>query len=396
MGLINWTMEKLSPSQQYISSNGTASASSNEPTHTYIQCYDRIEIVNRAVNMIVNDVAAIKHVVGDKIPSHTPLTVGVKKAQLNRILNKEPNPFQDVSSFKRALILDFLLDGNIFIYWDGANMFHIPATTMKVVSDPKKFISHYEYDGGRIKYRTDEIIHIKENSYESVWRGTSRLKPALGSMALILEMKKFQMDFFKNGATPGLVLETEQAINDRLKDRLQDQWGARYRPNSGGRRILILDNGMKLKPVTEVSFKDLDFQNAIAENEKIVLKALGVPPLLLDAGNNANIRPNHRLYYLETIIPIVEMMNSAFERFFGFDVYEDISYIHAMRPELREEAAYWSTLVNGGIAAPDEARESIGLKPMGGEFAEIRVPQNIAGSAANPGTGGRPPEDAEE
>ena len=33
---------------------------------------------------------------------------------------------------------------------------------------------------------------------------------------------------------------------------------------------------------------------------------MGVPPILLDGGNNANIRPNHRLYYLETILPIVE------------------------------------------------------------------------------------------
>ena len=52
---------------------------------------------------------------------------------------------------------------------------------------------------------------------------------------------------------------------------------------------------------------------------------MGVPPILMDSGNNANIRPNHRLYYLETILPIVRKINFAFERFFGFTIKEDFA-----------------------------------------------------------------------
>ena len=81
-------------------------------------------------------------------------------------------------------------------------------------------------------------------------------------------------------------------------------WQHRYRPDSGGRRPLILDGGIEVDSISNISFKDLDFQTAILDNEKIILKALGIPPILLDSGNNANIRPNLRLYYLETILPI--------------------------------------------------------------------------------------------
>ena len=63
---------------------------------------------------------------------------------------------------------------------------------------------------------------------------------------------------------------------------------------------------------SNINFKELDFQSAISENEKIILKALGVPPIMLDSGNNANIRPNMRMYYLETILPIVRKMNYVF------------------------------------------------------------------------------------
>jgi len=171
-------------------------------------------------------------------------------------------------------------------------------------------------------------------------------------------------------------------------------WRVRYNPNTGGRRPLILDGGLEVSNLTQVSFKDLDFQPSIESNEKIILQALGIPPLLLDSGNNANIRPNHRLYYLETILPIVKKINYAFERFFGFDLLEDVSNIPALQPELQDKASYYSTLVNGGIITPNEAREFMRMESIEGND-ELRVPANIAGSAANPSEGGRPSEDEE-
>jgi phage portal protein BeeE len=144
-----------------------------------------------------------------------------------------------------------------------------------------------------------------------------------------------------------------------------------------------------------VNFKELDFQNAIIENEKIILKAMGVPPILLDSGNNANIRPNMRLYYLETVLSIITKLNSGLTRFFGFEIVEDVTNVPALQPELRDQSAYYTSLVNGGIISPNEAREALGFDPRE-EADDIRVPANIAGSAANPDEGGRPTEETEE
>lgn len=387
--------EKLNPAQPLLSGNGTYEASSLEPTYNYVQCYEQLEVVNRAVNMIVDDASAIKCSIGDPIPSITPLAKGVRKATLNRLLNKEPNLFQDINAFRRAMILDFIIDGNIFVYFDGAHLYHLPATRVKVVADKATFISHYEFDGGEVKYEPHEIIHVKDNNYQTIYRGASRLKPALRTMVALLNMRKFQDNFFKNGAVPGLVLRTEERLNERLKDRILHDWQHRYKPTAGGRRPVILDGGMEVDAISSINFRELDFQQSIKDNEDIVLKALGVPPILLDSGNNANIRPNHRIYYLETIMPIIEKMNSAFERFFGFEVYEDTTYIHALRPELRDEAAYYTGLVNGGVMSAAEAREAIGLPRIEGHD-DLRIPANIAGSAANPSVGGRPAEDDKE
>ena len=214
-------------------------------------------------------------------------------------------------------------------------------------------------------------------------------------MNLMSSMRRFQDNFFKNGAVPGLVLKSPNTLSEKIKDRMMVAWQHRYRPDSGGRRPLILDGGIEVDPISNISFKDLDFQSAILDNEKIILKALGIPPILLDSGNNANIRPNLRLYYLETILPIVRKINFAMTRFYGFECVEDITNIPALAPELSDASSYYTSLVNGGIITAAEAREALGFDEIEGT-QDIRVPANIAGSAANPSEGGRPVEETED
>lgn len=382
--------EKLNPAQPLFDEKVS---NSREHHFSYERAYEDLEIVNRAVNMLVDDTAGIPTTVGlqTKAPG---LVKGIKRSKVDLLLNQEPNPFQDINSFRRNLIIDFILDGNIFIYFDGVHLYHLPANKMNIHASDSTYVDKYTFNE-KIDYSPREIIHIKENSFYSIYRGVPRLKPALRTMQLMTKMRSFQDNFFKNGAVPGLVLKSPNTLSEKIKERMMVSWQTRYRPDAGGHRPLILDGGIEVDQISNVNFKELDFQNAISENEKIILKALGVPPILLDSGNNANIRPNMRMYYLETVLPIVKKMNDALERFFGFELKEDITDIPALQPELRDASAYYSSLVNGGIITPNEARERLGFEAVEGA-EDIRVPANIAGSASNPEEGGRPPEEGDD
>jgi HK97 family phage portal protein len=382
--------EKENPAQYVISRDEGLTIDSRENTLNYRNAYETLEIVNRAVNMIVDDAAEIPFDVGEKIQGMVPIKKELRRTRVDLLLNREPNPYQDVSTFKRNLLVDFMIDGNIFVYFDGAHLYHLPADHVTIYSDERQYVEKYTYDNS-IDYNPSEIIHIKENSFNSIYRGVPRLKPALRTMQLLSSMRKFQDNFFKNGAIPGLVLKSPNTLSEKIKERMLQAWVARYNPSSGGRRPLFLDGGLEVEDLTEINFKELDFQEGIASNEKIILKALGVPPILMDSGNNANLRPNHRLYYLETILPIINKIAYAFERYFGFKLDEDVTGIPALQPELRDQASYFATLVNTGIMTPNEAREALRLEEIEG-FDTPRIPANIAGSASNPEEGGRPQE----
>ena len=382
--------EKLNPAQPLIARDEGLTLGTTENFTNYANAYEQLEVVNRAVNMIVDDASEIPVDVGDKLALE-PIYKNIRKSRVNLLLNHEPNPFQDVSTFKRNLIIDLLIDGNIFVYFDGVHLYQLPARNVDIDTDEKTYINGYIYQG-KLQYNPQEVIHIKENSFNSMYRGVPRLKPAWRTMKVLGSMRNFQDNFFKNGAVPGLVIKSPNTLSEKIKERMLAAWRARYNPEAGGRRPLILDGGLELDTLSNTSFRELDFADSIKANENIILQALGVPPILLDSGNNANIRPNHRMYYLETILPIVRKINFAFERYFGFDLQEDTSNIPAMQPELRDQAGFYSTLVNGGVMTPNEARVQMRLDPLDG-LDEIRVPANIAGSAADPSEGGRPVED---
>lgn len=383
--------EKLNPAQPYF---GVATEPSKEPTFSYERAYEELEVVNRGVNLIVDDCSEIDAIV-HRESNAQGVYKGIKRSKVELLLNTQPNPYQDISSFRRNLITDYLIDGNIFIYFDGLHLYHLPSSKMTIHASKRTFVDYYSFDGNSQKFLPSEIIHVKENSFYSIYRGVSRLKPALRTMILMRRMRDFQDNFFRNGAVPGLVIRTPNTLSDKIKAKALQSWQAAYSPEAGGRRPLILDGDMTVDGLTKVNFKELDFQDAIAANEKIILKALGVPPIMLDSGNNANIRPNMRMYYLETILPIVNKMNIAYERFFGFQISENITDIPALQPELRDQSAFYTSLVNAGILTPNEARVAMNFDELP-DADDIRVPANIAGSAVNPDQGGRPTEGEEE
>lgn len=394
-----WISEKLNPAQPAIAS--LEPYASPETIVDYEQAYKEIEIINRSIEMVISGCVEIPLIVEGGSPAK----------KVNKLLNIRPNPFEDRVRFFRRAILDFMLDGNIFFYYDGDNIFLLPANDVEVVPDRNLFVSHYNYlvsnqqsqnyfgynketrKAEAIQFEPHEIIHIMAENEESIFRGTSRIKSILRLIELYYYMIDFQRQFFKNNAVPGIVLQTDNILSKRVKDRLLDSWRANYSTIfSGARNPAILDGGLKIDNFSNINFSQLDFEGSIERIQQDMAKALGVPYVLLKSGNNANIDANQKLFYLHTVLPILSRICSAFSHFFNsVNIRPDRLAVPALQPDNKTQATYYSTLVNTGIITPNEAREGLRFAKIDG-YDTIRVPQNITGSATDPSQGGRPPD----
>lgn len=204
-------------------------------------------------------------------------------------------------------------------------------------------------------------------------------------------MLEFQDNFFENGAIPGFVLGTDNTLSQVAKDKTIANWMSKYSVKNGAKKPMIVDSGLKPMQLFTTSFKELDFDTSISSINVKILETIGVPPVLLDGGNQANISPNLRLFYLETVLPIVRKYISGIELLTGYDIEAVTSNVSALQPDLKDIAAYHVGLVNGGILTANEARTELRYeKDKDPESDKLRVPANIAGSAVQPNIGGAP------
>ena len=384
---VDWFRQKLNPAQPQIFTD-TGSDVSTTSVSSYLHAFERIEAVNRGVSMIVNAAASLDYDVKEGLSD--AVAIGVRKKQLSNLLNFRPNPYQSAQDFRQNIFTDLILEGNVFIYFDGAFMYHLPAVNVDILTDEKTFVKGYEYGNSTVRFKPNEVFHFKDLASNSIYRGNSRLQAATQSIGTVYAMQELQQNFFTNGAMFGMVFTTDNTLSQVAKEKTIQHWMQKYNPKAGGKRPIILDSGLKPYPVAQTNFRDMDFDVALKTHSEKILQALGIPPILLAGGNNANISPNLRLFYLETVLPITRRFTSALERFFGYDIEAVTSTVSALQPELKEIAGYHATLVNGGIISPNEARAELRFASKPGHD-ELRIPANIAGSAANPSEGGRPP-----
>lgn len=355
------------------------------------RAYELVEIVNRCINILVDNGALLEFDIKNTLSYTGQSGKQVKASTLDRLLNFRPNIEQDISSFKRQLLMDFLIDGNAFVYFDGASMYRMPAHEVVIHHKGSQYISHFEYGGKN--YTKKEVIHISDNSIRTSRRGYSRILSAMDTLYSREEMIDFKKAFFKNGTSIGLIVESDDFLNAKLKKRTQEQWAREYHPTNGANKPLILDGGMKAKTIASTDFRSMAFNETVTQDEEKVAMALGVPPILLNSGNNANLKPNLELLFYLTIIPMLRKFISAFEYFFAFDIDLRTHKVPALKPDLKAEAERVSSLVNNGIITGNEGRAMIRLDELDDpQMQVIRIPANIAGSGTGVTgqEGGRP------
>lgn len=349
---------------------------------------------NRCFSMIVDSSASINYKVltsSKMAGSHSQL----QPKKIEELLNRQPNPYMDSNFFLRSLVMDLLTDGNAFILDLNNQLYYLPAVDVKVIGDKNILVKGYKF--GNDTFEPNQVLHIKDNSSTSILRGETRLKALRDIVDLHKKMKDFQKNFFNNNAMPGVILSSPNTLTEKLKKRKLQEWAQDFNPTSGARRPAFLDGGITISNLETSTFKEMDFENSIQGLERDIAKGMGVPPILLDGGNNANITPNHRLFYLETILPICTKIAKVLSLHFGYQIVPIEVGVPALQPDLRDLANYVSTLVNGGVMYPNEGRDAVGLPvDTSAEANQLRIPANVAGSAADPSQGGRPSDDKDK
>lgn len=317
------------------------------------------------------------------------------------------NPFTTTSQAMYLTEVYLELAGDTFYVIDGSganikNLFILQPDKVEVVPgdvDDEYMIAKYIYkdtvDGKQkeVEYEPDQIIQIKTPNPINPYRGKSVVEASamdIDTDNLAQEMIKM---FFKNGATPSVVLTSEQRITKDDIHRLQVDLKRTYGGVKNAFKSMILGNG--LKPVTlqqtarEMQF--LEIEHAMRDKIMAMFKNTPASLGIVEDVNRANAEASLLSWKTSVILPkmqrIVDTLNEFLVPRYGDNLI--LTFCNPVPEDVSSKIVDATALIETGVVTVNEAREMINLDPVKGgdeitgvgevaqEPEKIMIPDNV-------------------
>lgn len=319
-----------------------------------------------------------------------------------------PNPYQGSFEFLEQVSQSLDVTGNAFIALEGSNkmleMYLLPTKYVAIIPDSKTKIKEYRYyiNGVSVPYKPEEIIHIRYTDVDDVYYGAPPLASANDVLTFENYRIQFANQFFKNGAVPVGLLETEAVLGDTLLRKLRGEWEKIHGGIANAHKVAVLQGGLKYKSLSS-PLKDLELGNLKRLSKEDIQMIFKVPDSVLGsmegtAGTEG--KDSLTMFWRNSLIPHLTRIESALNRGLKKSLFKDgkqlfrfnLKTVAALSDDKESTATYLSTLLSGSVMTPNEARAVVGLPPSVDPMADKLFVSNSmfgnqlipADQAANP------------
>lgn len=325
----------------------------------------------------------------------------VTNSALSRILLK-PNDYQTRSDFLLNMVTELLSEGNAYAFatrnarFEVDALYQMPSKSCRALYAPNGEVFYSVGGNPILDYRQDpafttgqrwiipqrDILHFcgpsKPNDPK---KGESPL--VAGGLPIMMSSGggSYFGRFYKNMSRPSGVLSTENNLTGEQVAELRKRWDEVTKgPNIGG--TPILSNGLKWQQ-TAMTSTDMQIAESMKLSKQDIAMIFGVPLALVNDMTGAtynNVENLIMMWLRQGLGYYVDAVELAFDKLFGIERDQEYTYLDIdealLRPDFKTRIEGYARAVQGGIYAPDEAREKEGLKKVDGG-AEPRVQQQM-------------------
>lgn len=363
---------------------------------------------------VVEAPVRIRQISGDELTPVSPDNRLVK-------LLATPNEYYTWSTMLRAVVGDYVLDGNgymlaalnqlgqpVELWWAPKHM-----VTPTRLEDSDNLVDFYEYNTGdgqpaRIqpigKDRSNvsgladgwAMIHYRDGiDPNDTAKGISGFHSLLREVYTDMEAAAFTSSLLGNRGVPGLVVSPKddggalQPIDDEDVRETKAKFEQATTGGNRGRTIVMT------APTTiqTIGFNptELDLTRLRRIPEERITAVLGVPAVVcglgagLERSTFSNMAEAKESAYEDTVLPMqrdladtiqLQLLPQFEQNPENFQVDFDTTQVRALQEDADKRAARLVQLVNGGIVTVAEGREGMGL-PVRDEHRVYRVPLNL-------------------
>ena len=316
-------------------------------------------------------------------------------------LFSRPNPYQGSYEFLEELQQTLDVMGNVFIGIEKVagtlELYLLNPKYVAILPDPRIKVKGYVYyiNGETVKYKPEEIIHIKYTDVDDPYYGIPPLSAATDVLSFETSRLKYANQFFINGAIPTGVLETDSNLGDSLLKKLRSEWSNLHRGVSNSHKVAILQGGLKYRNIAS-PIKDLDFKALKEVTKEDILTIYKVPESVL--GNQSGTGSNEgksalTAFWRGSLVPRLKRIESCLSRGLSIDVFGqgkfyfefNIKEIEALQEDKVAQSQYLKEMMGSSVLTANECRAVLGYPRIEDEYADkLLISNSFFGNALLP------------
>lgn len=288
------------------------------------------------------------------------------------LLNKESGDTLNSFHIKHALVRDFILYGNAYLY---VNKYRNNIKSLHYV-DAKKVSILPNYDpifkDGKILvngkyYDTYEFVIFTQNTLDGL-SGEGLLSENSNLLELTYNTLAFSSDNIAAGGIKRGVVKSAHKLGEEAMNALKKAWSSLYNRNVNKSSAIILNDGLDFHELSQTS-TELEILNTRKNNDLDILSILKIPTSVMN-GTASNDQYNN--FIKSTIIPLLEQLADAFNKtllletekeegcFFAFDTRD------LLKGNVKERFETYKVAIESGIMTPNECRYQENLDAIEG------------------------------
>ena len=331
-----------------------------------------VPAINACVNMIADTIASLRIRLYKRVEDGQveEVTGDIR----TKLLNDDTGDTLDGSQFKKAMIMDMLLDKGGYAYVNKdkrtvKSIHYVEANRVSFATNSDPIFKDYQIMvNGRI-FEGFQFIKLLRNT-KNGYKGTSIIDDSPILLSIIYNSMTYEKQLVKTGGNKKGFLQAVRSLSEGAMTKLKEAFRNLYSNNT--ENIVVLNDGLTFKESSNSSV-EMQLNENKQSNENDVCKCFLIPPSIINGGASAE---DKKLYLESCIMPILERFQCAIDRvmlleaekgslFFAFDTSD------MLKADIEKRFKAYEIASKNGFMQIDEIRARENLPAFGLDFIKL-------------------------
>ena len=285
-----------------------------------------------------------------------------------KLLNEETGDTLTSFEMKKALVIDYLLMGNGYIYINKErnefkSLHYVKENHISINENTDPIFKNYEVLVNGETYRPYNFIKLLRHT-DNGFNGYGIIEENKMLLSVIYNSLKYENILSKTGGNKKGFLESLNKLDKDAIENLKEEWRNMYSNNS--ENCIILNKGLSFKE-SQATPTELQLNENKISNGSELCKILNIPPSIITGDGKANEGDFDKMFKM-AILPILNSLIASINRdllrekekksfYFGYDANE------LLKGDIEKRFKAYEIAIKNKIMGVNEVRYKEDLPP---------------------------------